>query len=289
MPNSKLKKYISKRINQPTVILSFRIILDNTIQHGVGSKMTKVEIERVFNSENAYYGIQTFRRDYVMRQSGNPNNAIDEQDQCFFIRDEFLRGVDIDEMIAISKNIKDHFDEIYVKRKQTLDSIENAKNLAVDERYTFIVKMLLEKETERRGQSFEVTSFAILKTYFENRGFLLNRYSTIYANDGGVDFAAQNAIYQVAGVLNKKKFDEDLAKAPEAKRIMVYKRLVSSFDEEMFNHRLISDHLGPEDIVDHLNYMKKKNGDRNTMAILNTMLYEFQREYYYNATPEDDE
>lgn len=280
MPNKKLDEYLAKRADQPTVILSFRILLDHAIENGIGATMTKSQIEKIFNRDHSKFGIQTFRRDYVMRQSGNVNNAIDERNLQFFIRPEYLSGLTAGEMKKISQDIDGRYAGITDTQKKLYKEIAKTKGLPVEKRRSFIVDMLMTRETDKRGQNFEVTAFAILRTMYAVRGFELNRFSTIYSNDGGIDYTAQSAIYQVTTKLSDRKFEEDIIKTPLKKRIIVYKELVRDFDITKFEHELIIDYIGPEDLLSHIDYLLKKNAERNSLLILDAMEKEFEREYY---------
>ena len=68
---------------------------------------------------------------------------------------------------------------------------------------------------------FEVVSFAVLREYFRTFGFSLQRFSTTHANDGGMDFVASEAIYQVTTDESINKVRGDLAKSPGTKRVLV--------------------------------------------------------------------
>lgn len=278
--NKLLKTYINKRLNEPTVILCFKIILQNALKNGKSSIMTKSEIEKIFNVENKIFGVQTFRRDYVMRQSGNAENAIDEINERFFIRAEYMEGSSDDELYDLIDSITNFYKEKNAARNEYFHEIESYLDKEVDSVFNFILELLLVRETDRRGQNFEVVSYAILKTFYEIRGFELNRFSTIYANDGGVDYSSQNSIYQVTTQLNEKKFYEDIKKAPMKKRIMVYRELSKNFDMELFKHEWILDYIGPEELQGHLEYMRHKNAENNMKQIVTTILNEFIREFY---------
>jgi len=138
----------------------------------------------------------------------------------------------------------------------------------------------MEKETDRKGQCFEVTSFAILKCFYSIRGFELNRFSTIYSNDGGIDFTSQTSIYQVTTKLSDKKFEEDIEKAPLKNRIFVFREASPSFDYSKMENELVSDYINSADLLNHLDYLMKKKPDANSLLIIDNILKEFQREYY---------
>ena len=103
----------------------------------------------------------------------------------------------------------------------------------------------------------------------------------MYSNDGGIDFASQIAVYQVTTSLSNKKFDEDLDKAPLKKRIFVYKKKVSGFDDSKFDNDLVLDHVSGDDLKTHLNYLLDKKPLKNSLLILDIIKSEFEREYYF--------
>ncbi len=51
--------------------------------------------------------------------------------------------------------------------------------------------------------------------------FNLKKLSTSFSNDGGMDYAAENGIYQVTTAVTKSKIESDLEKLPDIKRVLV--------------------------------------------------------------------
>lgn len=283
MPNQNLQNYLDKRMSQPTVILCFKVLLDNVTINGLEAKMTKAEINRAFDKEHKNFGVQTFRSDYLLRQSGeNPDNAIgvESDGNKFYIRPTFLNGLTPKDLQLTIEKINRQFLEVTAKQKVLYDEILKAGNLSIEKRKEFIIFMLLKKETDRKGQSFEVTAFAILKTFYSIRGFELNRFSTIYSNDGGIDYTSQTSIYQVTTKLSDKKFEDDIDKAPLKNRIFVFREAVTNFDFTKMDNELVSDYISADDLLNHLDYLFLKKPEVNSSMILNTILTEFQREYY---------
>jgi hypothetical protein len=270
-------------MSQPTVILCFKVLLDNVIINGLEARMTKAEINRAFDKDHKNFGVQTFRSDYLLRQSGeNPDNAIgvESDGNKFYIRPTFLNGLTPKDLQLTIEKINRQFLEVTAKQKVLYDEISKAGNLSIEKRKEFIIFMLLKKETDRKGQSFEVTAFAILKTFYSIRGFELNRFSTIYSNDGGIDYTSQTSIYQVTTKLSDKKFEDDIDKAPLKNRIFVFREAVTNFDFSKMDNELVSDYISADDLLNHLDYLFLKKPEVNSSLILNTILTEFQREYY---------
>lgn len=285
MVNDLLSAYVDRTLNQPTVILSFKILLQNHRTNGVDASMTKTQIETEFNQVHTQYGIETFRRDYVLRQCGRDRNAIDQRDDLFFIKPNFLEGMEDDDFVAILNRIDAHWGGFQNQQQRMIEEIDSLiDNGTVEEKRTYVAEMLTEREAVKRGQAFEVASFAVLNTYLYALGFSLNRFSTTYSNDGGIDFVAQNAVYQVTTKLSERKFDEDIKKVTGKARVLIYKDLTRDFNTEHLNHDLVINHIGKEELLSFLDYLIAKNADRFLPLVLNVMKTEFLREFYQNDT-----
>lgn len=285
MVNPLLSAYVDRRINQPTVILSFRILLNNHLENGIDAKMTKTQIETEFNRVHENYGIATFRRDYVLRQCGHDENAIDQQSDLFYIKPEFLDGMEEADYHILLARIDGVCGDIQAQQQMILHEIEDLlENESIDERREFIADLITTREVIKRGQAFEVASFAVLGTFLSALGFSLNRFSTTYSNDGGIDFVAQNAVYQVTTKLSERKFEEDIKKVTGKSRVLLYKDVTRDFNTDNFDHELVINHIGKEELVEFLDYLIRKSAKRFTDQVLHTMLIEFQREFYQNET-----
>ena len=206
--------------------------------------------------------------------------GVEPDNSTFYIRKEFLLGLDSEDLKGVSDFIEIYYSEISQKQQEFLNRLNDALLLDIEGRKQFILKMLLVEETDKKGQSFEVTAFAILKTFYRIRGFELNRFSTVYSNDGGIDFTSQMAVYQVTTNLNDKKFNEDIAKAPLKNRVFVFKNVAGNFNYSKFDDELVLDFIDAEDLTNHLNYLLQKKGEINSKSIISTIIEEFEREYY---------
>jgi hypothetical protein len=225
--NFSLKTYLERKYKEATVILCFLILLRNYIQNAEATAMSKSEVEKIFNIRCKEFGVNTFRRDYLKRQSGDPKNAIDENSsQKFFLRKEFFVGIDEDQMNAIDSRITNYYVNKFSINKDFTNLLERLlEENNSDKMFKFIESLLRDdqRDENRKGQNFEITSFAILKQFYLMRGFSLNRFSTTFANDGGMDFIGENAIYQATVVMSPKKFQEDIIKTPKTKRSLYTK------------------------------------------------------------------
>lgn len=281
IPNNLMREYIAKAIKEATVILCFKILLENIIENGFSATMSKPEIGGKFNELRTKFGISRFRTDYLLRQAGNDKNAIDQKSDRFFIKAEFLLGLKQDDIENLVEYIDIYWTQANAEQEEQLREISSHIDISnLNTKINFIKEMLVERETRKKGQCFEVTSFSILRVYLENLGFELNRFSTTYSNDGGIDFTAQTAVYQVTTKLTDTKFEEDLKKVPLKNRIVVFKEAVSSFDLKKLQHELITDFISIKELEFYLEYVVNKNPQKNLNNTLKTMLHEFQREYY---------
>lgn len=281
MINPLLQEYIDSKMEQPTVILPCRILLAHHKQYGAQAAMTKAAIGENFNAVCGQYGVTRFRSDYVTRQCGDDRNGITQTGGQFHIRSTFLRGMDTNDYDQIIQQIDDHWTTFQIQQDQLISEVQMLlENGDSDNQKHYVKSMIMERETAKKGQAFEVSSFAVLHVYLTSLGFTLNRYSTTYSNDGGIDFSAQNAIYQVTTKLNRSKFEEDLKKVPGKKRVLVYKDLAGNFDTQMFNHELIINHISKSDLCDLLDYLYQKNPGKYLPDILDVMKSEFKREFY---------
>jgi hypothetical protein len=257
--------------------------LNNVIQFGLDEGISKPEIAKRFNEENSAFGITRFRTDYILRQTGMGDSAIIEKNDMFYIDKSFLDGTDLNDWKEIIRTIDKKYLAYEEKRLQFYSEIIAQKESTIEQKTNFIKTMLLHRETEKKGQTFEVTAFAILKVFYSNRGFELNRFSTIYSNDGGIDYTSQTCIYQVTTLLNDTKFNEDIKKAPLKNRIFVFRNISPTFNKDLFDNDLVLDYIDTDDLLGHLNYLTTKKPQVNTNKIIDVILYEFQREFHKDS------
>ena len=285
----RMNDYIARRLNQPTVILCFRILIENHKNNGPQSKMSKTAIGVKFNEVHDAYGIATYRRDYVLRQAHENDAIAQDENDLFFIKPSFLEGMTAEDYDTILQRIDEHwthFTEAQQTLIQEIQSILDSDDL--NSKTALISSMLTDREAVKRGQAFEVASYSLLNTYLYSFGFTLNRFSTTYSNDGGIDFVAQNAICQVTTKLSENKFEEDIKKVTGKNRVLVFKDKVRGFNDDNLNHPLVLNYLDKEELLHILHYLSQKFGTRYVNMILQTMIEEFNREFYQN-TDDDTE
>ena len=278
--NQNLRKYLEKNLNYPTVLLSAIVLIEFYLKDKVVKPYSKVAIERAFNNKRIEFGINTFRRDYIKRQSGVISNLIDENDvQEFFIKETFL--TDGDEAI---KHALDELYEYYFQKNENVRKLMSEINETITSEDEISAQKILQNMLEdgknygtRKGQSFEISSFAIMRQYFHSFGYELNRFSVTVANDGGMDFVGQSAVFQVAEVMTDKKFDEDMQKLPKTPRVIVYHRISKSFDINKFDHPDIRRHVTLTDIKGFYSDLRQK-GRNHTFEIMKIIANELGRE-----------
>src|SRR5438270_5648429 len=127
-----------------------------------------------------------------------------------------LSGATITELQRLLDEILASLKSEYEKRLELIARLEGTSTLPqadIDGRLKLVDEFLRDLGGNR-GETFEVISYAILREYFRALGFVLQRFSTTHANDGGMDFVAGNAIYQVSINDSTKMLEDDLRKAP---------------------------------------------------------------------------
>jgi hypothetical protein len=93
-----------------------------------------------------------------------------------------------------------------------------------------------------------------------------------------MDLIGQQAVYQVTVNMNKKKFEEDIIKTPDIRRIIVYKEVVKGFDTRLFSNPLVSRVITLSDLESYLDNLSKYEYQDYLGQILQTMKHELERE-----------
>jgi len=128
---------------------------------------------------------------------------------------------------------------------------------------------------------FEVVSFAVLREYFRTFGFLLQRFSTTHANDGGMDFVGGEAIYQVTTDESMQKVRRDLQKSPGTKRVLVRPRVTEEITE--LSEADVLEAIDLKDLLNHFIAWLLCRDNRTKQAkhlqqVIQVALEEFRRE-----------
>ena len=151
-------------------------------------------------------GKPTFFGSYVQRHAKS-GDLFQEAGGRYRFRDELVQGLKLGDFQQTKYRICSHLKQLR-ERKLAVDSqfreFYELPISDVDARHDFIVRKLRASDGHA-GQNFEIMSFAILCVYFRIFGFSLRRFSTTFANDGGMDFIAGEGIYQVTSDATDQK------------------------------------------------------------------------------------
>jgi hypothetical protein len=144
-----------------------------------------------------------------------------------------------------------------------------------------LVEEYLSHLSGNHGEIFEVVSFAVLREYFRTFGFSLQRFSTTHANDGGMDFFASDAIYQVTTDASVEKLRRDLRKAPGTNRVMVRPTVTEEILE--LGEDSVLETIELKDLLSHfimwlLVRDKRSKRPDHLQRVLQIALEEFRRE-----------
>jgi hypothetical protein len=171
----------------------------------------------------------------------------------------------------------------YEQRQTAIKRLEEICSLPSDrvgERLA-LVEEYLSHLSGNRGEIFEVVSFAVLREYFRTFGFSLQRFSTTHANDGGMDFFAGDAIYQVTTDESIEKLRRDLRKAPGTKRVLVRPTVTEEILE--LGEDKVLETIELKDLLSHfitwlLGRDNRSKRSHHLQRVLQVALEEFRRE-----------
>jgi hypothetical protein len=195
-----------------------RAVRQGMVPEGLSEK----QIEAGFQKLLSKFITSDYHSTYVDRRLGT-RGFLEPWKDRYRIRQALLAGVAIEDLEQLHAELVESLRSAYEQRQAVIKKLEEACSLPgerVEERYA-LVDEYLSHLTGNRGEMFEVVSFAVLREYFRTFGFSLQRFSTTHANDGGMDFVAGDAIYQVTTDQSVQKVRKDLGKAPGTKRVLV--------------------------------------------------------------------
>ena len=160
--------------------------------------LTEKEIQGAFRELAGKYIRSDYHSTYVQRPLGR-RGFLELVDARYRLRASLIAGLSVTDLehlhadlLASLKNAREQRDAAIQRLQETCDLPDDR----IAERRA-LVDAYLSQLTGNRGEMFEVVSFAVLREYFRTFGFSLHRFSTTHANDGGMDFVASEAIYQV--------------------------------------------------------------------------------------------
>jgi hypothetical protein len=219
---SLLRRHLGQRTVLGVAIPILEDHIDAAKRGLVPSGLTERQIEAGFRKILAQFISSDYHSTYIDRRLG-ARGFLEFSDGKYRLRPALLADASVMELETLRDDLIESLRSAYEQRRAAIKRLESACGLpdeCVRERFA-LVNEYLSQLTGNRGEVFEVISFAVLREYFRSFGFSLQRFSTTHANDGGMDFVASDAIYQVTTDESIQKVRRDLAKAPGAKRVLV--------------------------------------------------------------------
>jgi hypothetical protein len=275
-----------KHLGQQTVlgvaIPMLKNHLEATKSGQIPEGLTEKQLRTGFRDTVAKFIRSEYHPTYIDRSLG-PRGFLELSKGKYRIRQALLAGVRLDELEHLLEQLISSLRSAYEQRQAVIKKLEQACRLpgeSIDERFA-LVDTYLSQITGNRGEMFEVVSFAVLREYFRIFGFSLQRFSTTHANDGGMDFVAGEAIYQVTTDQSMQKVRRDLRKAPGTKRVLV--RPTASSEVLELSENEVLETIELRDLLNHfvawlLARDTRSKKARHLQHVLEIALEEFRRE-----------
>jgi len=277
---------LRKHLGQRTVLGVAIPVLDDHLRAAkagqVADGLTERQIADGFNQLASRFIHSDYHPTYTVRGLGE-RGYLDQQDGKYRLRPALLLGTTIEELDQLREELLESLRSAYEQRQGAIKQLEEICSLPSDrvgERLA-LVEEYLSQLSGNRGEMFEVVSFAVLREYFRTFGFSLQRFSTTHANDGGMDFFASDAIYQVTTDESIEKLRRDLRKAPGTKRVLV-RPTVTKEILELGEDRVLET-IELKDLLGHfitwlLGRDKRSTQSNHLQRVLLVALEEFRRE-----------
>ena len=277
---------LQRHLGQRTVLGVAIPMLDDYLleaKAGLNSDgLTEKQIEDGFRALATQFIHSDYHSTYVARRLGK-GGFLDLVDGKYRLRPSLLVGTTIEELDQIREKLLTSLRSAYDQRQAAIKRLEEICSLPSDrvsERLA-LVEEYLSHLTGNRGEIFEVVSFAVLREYFRTFGFSLQRFSTTHANDGGMDFFAADAIYQVTTDESIEKLRRDLRKAPGTKRVLVRPTITKEILE--LGEDKVLETIELKDLLSHfitwlLGRDNRSRRSNHLQRVLQVALEEFRRE-----------
>jgi len=291
-----LGNVLRKQLGKRTVLGVAIPLLDDYILEAnagrISRGLTDKQIDAGFRRLAAQFLHSDFHSTYLARSLRDTGFA-DFSDGLYILRPSLLCGIPIEEMVQLRDELTESLRAAREQRQAAIRKLEETCDLPTDclaER-SALVREYLSQLTGNGGEMFEVVSFAVLREYFRTFGFSLQRFSTTHANDGGMDFVASDAIYQVTTDESIEKVRRDLRKAPGTKRVMV-RPTVSPDILELCKHEVLET-IELKDLLNHfIEWLSGRDSRMNHSAhlqqVLRIALEEFRREDKAETADKDE-
>jgi hypothetical protein len=281
-----LSSILRKQLGKRTVLCVAIPVLDDYILERkagrISGGLTDKQIEAGFRSLTAQFLHSDFHSTYLARPLGS-SGFLDLSDGKYRLRESLLIGISEGELSQLREDLIESLRSAREMRLAAIRKLEEARALPAERlsERSALVHEYLSQLSGNGGEMFEVVSFAVLREYFRTFGFSLQRFSTTRANDGGMDFVASDAIYQVTTDESIEKLRRDLRKAPGTKRVLVRPTVTQEVIDICANQVLETIEL--KDLLGHFiawlagrdSRMKHSN---HLQQVLGIALDEFRRE-----------
>lgn len=251
-----LEEIINKNRKNFTTITSFLVVLEDYIQclnYGKDWKgLSAAEIGKRYEAFRKRFGKrERYYSTYVQRHS-QAGDLFVEKDNKYLIRPELIKDEFIEQLVLSRNQIISLIEEEIDNHSELIDRIDRLIESNNQHDMRLFISELFEGNGFRNfGQIFEILSFSILKVYFRSFGFLLNRFSTSFSNDGGMDFISGLGIYQVTATPTNIKIENDLSKLPGIQRVLVFTKCDGKTLEKLMNHSDVSEIISVDDLKKH--------------------------------------
>lgn len=281
-----LRSVLQKQLGKRTVLgVAIPLLEDHISEAAVGRLslgLTDKQIETGFRQLAAQFLHSDFHSTYLARPLRD-SGFLDFSGGKYQLRPSLLTGLTIEELRALLDEVTQSLRSAFEQRQAAIRRLEETCALPEEhlEERSALVKEYLSQISGNGGEMFEVVSFAVLREYFRTFGFSLQRFSTTHANDGGMDFVAGDAIYQVTTDESVAKVQRDLRKSPGTKRVLVRPNMTQKvFD---FSGHQVLETIELNDLLNHFIAWLSGRDTRmkhstHLQQVLEIALEEFRRE-----------
>lgn len=243
--------------------------------------LTGAEIRKGFESLPGLVHSE-YHPTYLDRSVG-PSGFLEQVGDTYQFRADLLQGFTPDQLQELYEELIGALRDARAQREAVITRLRQTSDFPKDkiEERCALIRQYLSDISGNHGEMFEVVSFAVLREYFRTFGFSLQRFSTTQANDGGMDFVAGEAIYQVSTDKGAQKLRRDLLKAPGTRRVLVRPEVTPDVEKIVGENVLETIELG--DLLEHfvgwlLARDHRRKQARHLQHIVETAISEFGRE-----------
>jgi len=281
-----LRSVLRRHLGQRTVLGVAIPVMDDYILAVKAGQITEgltgKQIANGFNQLASQFIHSDYHPTYITRGLGE-RGFLEHSNGRYRLRPSLLVDTTVEELDHLKEELLGSLRLAYEQRQDAIKRLEEICSLPSDrvgERLA-LVEEYLSHLSGNRGEMFEVVSFAVLREYFRTFGFSLQRFSTTHANDGGMDFFASDAIYQVTTDESIEKLRRDLRKAPGTKRVLVRPTVTEEILE--LDEDNVLETIELKDLLTHfitwlLGRDKRSTQSNHLQRVLLIALEEFRRE-----------